>query len=304
MDENTTRRIVDTRHADTAWSWQVAPGAPVCSVTGLVNCAERSCELHWQDAPVRLPVGTRVDVLLPAGDGPDIRYGGTVTGHPFTTKPGRHTVTFPDGQFVHADGSQLRTARLGSVMYGPVPSRIYAAMLASMTTAERDSYEDDMACMSLITAGRPAPAEFATTHDAHMRAAYAEPWEQVPTDDPATGDALTGTFGRTYAESGWLAMQAARDLFGPFTGHTPILLFQATTTDGRPYLHGAMGGCVLTHVDTYDTWDGALRAMRAYIIRTLCACAHDVRPCGECQSMIDEGWARDTSKVDPNRYLD
>lgn len=111
--------------------------------------------------------------------------------------------------------------------------------------------------------------DFGAAHDAHMARVYAEPWDQTPTADPATGDALTGAYGRTYAEGGYLLMQAARDVFGPYTGHCPILLMQATTDDGRPYLHGALGGCVLTHTDTFDTWDAALRAMRTRINATL-----------------------------------
>lgn len=192
LNEESTRRIADTRHADSAWAWQVAN---VCSVTGLQNCADRSCELHYQDAPVRVA---------------------------------------PD---------------------------------------------------STPVAGNVDPAEFAEAHDAHMRSVYAEPWDMVPTGDPRTGDPLTGHYGRTYAESGWMLMQAARDMFGPFSGHCPILLFQATTTDGRPLIHGAMGGCVLTHVDTHDTWDGALRAMRTRIDGTLAGTPIGTTPvptCGTC----------------------
>lgn len=112
---------------------------------------------------------------------------------------------------------------------------------------------------------------FAAAHDAHMHATYVEAWDAVPTDDPGTGDPLSGTHGRTYAESGWVLMQAARDMFGPLSGHCPILLMQATTTDGRPLIHGAMGGVVLTHTDTFDTWHAALTAMRAAIDHTLSA---------------------------------
>ncbi len=106
---------------------------------------------------------------------------------------------------------------------------------------------------------------YGQAHDAHMRATYADPWDAMPRDDPRTGDPLTGTYGRTYAESGYLAMQASADMFGPLRGHCPVLLFTVATEQGEPLRHSPMGGARLTHVATCDTWDAALRAMRTMI---------------------------------------
>jgi hypothetical protein len=108
-------------------------------------------------------------------------------------------------------------------------------------------------------------ADFTASHDAYMREAYRDPWDVQPTNCPATGDPLTGVYGRTYAEDGWLLMQAAGDMFGPATGHTPILLFAITSASGAPLAHSPMGGARLTHIDTIDTWHGALAAMRWHI---------------------------------------
>jgi len=108
-------------------------------------------------------------------------------------------------------------------------------------------------------------ADFAAAHDAHMRATYAGPAETLPTTCPVDGDPLTGVYGRTYAEGGYLLIQATGDVMGPVTGHAPILLFSITNDRGESLLHAPMGGARMRHVDTWDTWADALSALRWYV---------------------------------------
>lgn len=322
LNEQTARPIVDTRHADAAYAWQVAR---VCGVTGLQNCADRDCELHWQDASLRLaPDAGVTDEMLHSLSAPvrlapdsgvtdemidravrELGMSRTVAAHmlhQFAAWEANRPVPVDAAAFPIGSRAFVRDvdARTGDDVFTPVtviglagtghvrvvdvaaPGASYDMPVARLVRPAVDVMADEKAPGADFTHG----TDFATAHDAHLRAAYAEPWDVVPTDDPGTGDPLTGAYGRTYAEGGWMLMQAARDLFGPYTGHCPILLFQVTTPEGRPYVHGVLGGCVLTHADTYDTWDGALRAMRHMIDATLTAEAGT----GDAGGQAPKGW--------------
>ncbi len=205
------------------------PPRPKCPITGVTDseCADRECELHYMRAPLS---------LAPVPDGAPV-------------VDTRHA----DAAYARqvADELHIRPS-VAAHMIGQFREWSAQSVPAGWEAIEAGTEETD----------RAHDADFRAAHDAHMREAYREPWDVQPQQCPSTGDPLTGTYGRTYAESGYLLMQAAGDMFGPATGSTPILLFRVATAEGRALMHAPMGGAVMTHVDTYDTWHAALSALR------------------------------------------
>lgn len=207
-----TAAVTGQMSADEVSGWEADRSMFACSVTGLRDCVDRDCELHYTDAPVRACLKPRVYLEPPAMPIVDTR---------------------------HADTG-------------------YARQVADES-------------------GRD---EFSAAHDAYMRDAYRaptatlparEPWDTVavstvPADCPLTGEPLTGVRGQTYAEAGFLAMQATADASGPVTGHAPVLIFRITNPEGVPLADGHPSDVArLTMWATCDGWPGALHAIRQMI---------------------------------------
>lgn len=255
-----------------------------CPITKLADCRDRYCELHYDLAPVRL-----------APEAPAVCSGDPAT---CTGCTGPECAARAAGSLVidtrHADAAYARQVADEA---GPVSGR---ALYRLANVGKPGPVSAAPVGWDRIESGaeetdRAVSADFAAAHDAHMAATYRDPWQAMPTDDPRTGDPLTGVYGRTYAEGGWLLMQASGDMFGPARGHCPILLFEVTNERGERYASGAFGDARMTHVDTLDTWQGALSTLRARIdFEAECGYGQPVSPastgvrCGNCDTVERE----------------